>query len=196
MTQSQPDSTTPQRDDEARMILRALAFAAAKHRTQKRKDADGTPYLNHLVAVTHALTEVGASDLPTLIAAVLHDTIEDTDTTAGELEQRFGPEVRDLVLEMTDDKSLPKEERKRLQIVHAPHASPKAKLIKLADKTANLEDLLTIPPVGWSTERKRQYCDWSEKVVGHLRGTNDAIEARYDRALAECRASLKVEVAG
>ena len=177
-------------NDSARLILRAFSFAAAKHRTQKRKDADQTPYLNHLVAVTHALTEVGAGDLPTLMAAVLHDTIEDTDTTAGELEQHFGAEVRDLVLELTDDQALPKAERKRLQIVHAPHASPKAKLIKLADKTANLEDLLTLPPVGWSTERKREYYDWSEKVVTHLRGTNEALEARYDRALAEGRASL------
>ena len=180
-------------DDFARLLLGALAFAAAKHRTQRRKDEDGTPYLNHLVAVTHALTEVGVTDLPTLMAAVLHDTIEDTDTTAGELEQHFGAEVRDLVLEMTDDKSLPKEERKRLQIVHAPHASPKTKLIKLADKTANLEDLLAIPPAGWSAERKRDYYDWSEKVVKHLRGTNEAVEARYDRALAEGRASLKNE---
>ena len=193
MTQSQPDSTTLQRDDAARLILRAFVFAAGKHRTQKRKDVDETPYLNHLVAVTHALTEVGVGDLPTLIAAVLHDTIEDTDTTAGELEQHFGAEVRDLVLEMTDDMSLPKKERKRLQIVNAPHASPKAKLIKLADKTANLEDLLTLPPVGWSPDRKREYYDWSAQVVRHLRGTNDALEARYDRALAEGRASLKNE---
>jgi len=177
-------------DDAVRMILHAFTFAAAKHRTHKRKDADQTPYLNHLVAVTHALTEVGASDLPTIIAAILHDTIEDTDTTAGELEHHFGAEVRDLVLELTDDMALPKKERKRLQIVNAPHASPKAKLIKLADKTANLEDLLTIPPVGWSTERKHDYYDWSAKVVRHLRGTNEALEARYDRALTEGRASL------
>lgn len=180
-------------DDSARLILRAFDFAAAKHRTQKRKDKDQTPYLNHLVAVTHALTEVGIADLPTLIAAVLHDTIEDTDTTAGELERHFGAEVRDLVLELTDDTSLPKEERKRLQIVNAPHASPKAKLIKLADKTANLEDLLALPPVGWSTQRKREYYDWSEKVVTHLRGTNQTLEARYHRALTQGRASLPQE---
>lgn len=186
-------SEQPPADDSVRLILSAFAFAAAKHRTQKRKDRDETPYINHLVSVTHLLTEAGVTDLATLIAAVLHDTIEDTGTTAGELEQRFGAEVRDMVLEMTDDKNRPKQERKRLQIVHAPHASPKARLIKLADKTANLEDLLTLPPVGWSTERKREYCDWSEKVVDHLRGTNETLEARYDRALAECRASLKVE---
>lgn len=182
-------------DDSARLILRAFVFAADKHRGQRRKDADRTPYLNHVVAVTHALTEAGVTDLPTLMAAVLHDTIEDTATTAGELEQKFGAEVRDLVLEMTDDKKLPKEERKRLQIVHAPHACHKAKLIKLADKIANLEDLLAIPPVGWSVDRKREYCDWSEKVVTHLRGTSEQLEARYDRALSRCRLSLNAEAA-
>lgn len=168
-------------------ILDALQFAAAKHRTQKRKDRDRTPYLNHVVTVAHVLSQAGVSDVSTLVAALLHDTIEDTDTTATEIENLFGKEVCDLVLEMTDDMSLPPKERKRLQVEHAPHLSPKARLIKLADKTANLEDLIQLPPMDWSDDRKREYANWSESVVQHLRGTNVALEARYDHALKECR---------
>lgn len=125
-----------------------------------------------------------------LIAAVLHDTLEDTQTTPTELESRFGPEVRALVEEMTDDKSLPAEERKLRQIEHAPSLTVKAKLIKLGDKIANVRDVTTAPPAKWSRQRRRDYLDWTERVIAGCRGTNAALEARYDEALAAGRRTL------
>jgi len=128
--------------------------------------------------------------LPTLLAAILHDTVEDTKTTKDELEEKFGPEVRDLVMEVTDDKKLSKPERKRLQIEHAPLRSAKAKLIKLGDKIANVRDVTKDPPVDWTMARRREYLDWTEKVVEGCRGTNAALERCYDEALREARAKL------
>ena len=172
-------------------LLTALEFAANKHRFQKRKGADASPYINHPIAVANLLaTQGGVTDLPTLIAAILHDTVEDTKTTDRELEEQFGREVRDLVMEVTDDKKLPKAERKRLQIEHAAERSPKAKLIKLGDKIANIRDVAADPPADWSTERRREYLDWTEEVVRGCRGTNAALELCYDDALREARARV------
>jgi guanosine-3',5'-bis(diphosphate) 3'-pyrophosphohydrolase len=127
---------------EPRLLLRALAFAADRHRGQRRKDVDASPYINHPIAVAQALAEIGGVvDAATLVAALLHDTVEDTDTTLDEIEAWFGAEVRGLVAEVTDDKSLPKQRRKELQVEHAPHRSPKARLVKIADKLANLRDV-------------------------------------------------------
>lgn len=125
------------------------------------------------------------------MAAVLHDTIEDTETTPEELETRFGPEVRALVLEVTDDKRLPKAERKRLQIEHAQLSSAKAKLVKLGDKIANLRDLAATPPADWSLDRRREYLDWTARVVQGCRGTNSGLERYYDEVLAEGRAAVE-----
>jgi len=162
-------------------LMRATLFAAEKHRGQRRKDVDRTPYINHPIMVVELLAGVGrVTDLETLQAGMLHDTIEDTDTTADELEEHFGHTVRSLVLEVTDDKSLPKPERKRLQVEHAPHLSAQAKLIKIADKIANLTDLLNAPPAGWSDERKQQYVAWSLQVVNGCRGHNPSLELWYD----------------
>jgi guanosine-3',5'-bis(diphosphate) 3'-pyrophosphohydrolase len=162
-------------------LMRATLFAAEKHRGQRRKDAAETPYINHPIMVVNVLTNVGRiADIETLQAGMLHDTIEDTDTTADELEEHFGYEVRSLVLELTDDKDLEKHERKRLQIEHAPHMSPRAKCIKIADKIANLTDLLHAPPATWPEERMRQYVAWSRQVVEGCRGHNLSLEARYD----------------
>ena len=162
-------------------LMRATLFAAEKHRGQRRKDVDKTPYINHPIMVVNLLANVGRiSDIETLQAGMLHDTIEDTDTTADELEEHFGYEVRSLVLEVTDDKSLKKPERKRLQIEHAPHLSPRAKCIKIADKIANLTDLLNAPPATWPEERMRQYVVWSRQVVDGCRGHNRSLEVRYD----------------
>ena len=130
------------------------------------------------------------SDLTTLIAAVLHDTIEDTATSGEELEQRFGREVRMLVEEMTDDKRLPKPERKRLQIEHARAASHRAKLIKLGDKICNVRDVTHAPPDGWSAERRREYLDWTAEVVSGCRGASAALERSYDEVLREGRKAL------
>lgn len=162
-------------------LMQATLFAAERHRGQYRKDVDRTPYINHPIMVVSVLANVGGiTDLETLQAGMLHDTIEDTDTTADELEAYFGTGVRSLVLELTDDKGLEKQERKRLQIEHAPHMSPRAKTIKIADKIANLTDLLNAPPATWPRERIRQYVEWSRQVVAGCRGHNEALEIRYD----------------
>ena len=128
-------------------LLKAIEFASRKHSTQRRKDKDASPYINHPIAVTHLLADTGGvTDLVTLMAAVLHDTIEDTKTTAEELEAQFGRTVRKVVEEVTDDKSPEKTERKRLQVDHASHLSSRAKAIKLADKIANVQDVTDAPP--------------------------------------------------
>lgn len=173
------------------LFLKALAFAARKHSGQRRKDQQ-TPYINHPIQVAESLWREGSvRDIETLLAAVLHDTVEDTGTKPEEIQEQFGDAVRDLVMEVTDDKSLPKQERKRLQIERAPHISDRAKLIKLADKIDNVRALTYAPPTDWSLERKREYLDWGEKVVRGLRGQNPQLESIYDRVLAEARAVIQ-----
>ena len=168
---------------ETRKVFQALAFAAHKHRDQRRKDEDASPYINHPIALADILVnEGGVTDHVVLCAAILHDTIEDTETTYEELMVAFGREIADVVAEVTDDKSLDKAERKLLQIEHAAHASPRAKLVKLADKTCNLRDIATTPPADWSDERRWEYFDWAKKVVAGVRGTNAALEAAFDAA--------------
>lgn len=172
-------------------LLRAINFAAQKHRHQRRKGAEQVPYINHPIAVAELLWRVGGiRDEVTLLAAILHDTVEDTDTTPEELAQLFGPEVRDVVMEATDDKSLPKAERKRLQIVNAPHKSVRARAVKIADKISNLRDIVNTPPRSWSAERIRAYVLWSAEVVAGLRGAHPALEAAYDEAFSEARRAV------
>jgi guanosine-3',5'-bis(diphosphate) 3'-pyrophosphohydrolase len=163
-------------------VLRAAAFAAEKHRDQRRKDADASPYINHPIAVANVLANEGAvTDTNVICAALLHDTIEDTETTEAELRAAFGDEITAIVLEVTDDKALEKGARKQAQIDHAPHISAQAKLVKLADKISNLRDILASPPAGWSGERKRAYFDWAAKVVSAVRGAHPELEAVFDR---------------
>lgn len=174
-------------------LLTALAFAADKHRHQKRKD-DVTPYINHPIAVAELMAKVGeVTDVIALQAALLHDTVEDTETSAEDLTERFGQEVSACVMEVTDDKSLPQKERKQRQVVHAPHMSDRAKLIKLCDKSCNIGDLTDELPIGWSRQRKLEYLDWAEQVVAGCRGTNAKLEAFFDTRLAERRTALRSE---
>jgi|SRR5215213_2529536 len=166
-------------------FIEAAGFAAKKHRNQKRKGADGEPYINHPLEVANLLANVGkVEDCEVLIAALLHDTIEDTGTTEEEITGLFGAKVCGMVREVTDDKSLPKAERKQMQVEHAPHLSPGAKLIKLSDKISNITDILKNPPHDWSLERKREYVEWGERVVAGLRGANAELEKHFDE-LAE-----------
>ncbi|KAI8922302.1 hypothetical protein DFJ77DRAFT_425257 [Powellomyces hirtus] len=159
-------------------LLQATHFAAIKHAGQRRKDPQQTPYINHPIAVAHVLwKEAGVQDVPTLQAALLHDTVEDTDTSFEEIGREFGPLVRQIVAECTDDKSLPKEERKRLQIVNAPHKSNQAKLVKMADKIHNLRDLQKTPPEGWTLPRVQTYFAWARQVTDGCRGVNPQLEA-------------------
>jgi guanosine-3',5'-bis(diphosphate) 3'-pyrophosphohydrolase len=167
-------------------ILQAAAFAADKHSLQTRKDKDATPYINHPLALACLLAyECAEQDQTLLIAALLHDTVEDTQTTFEELAGRFGADVAAIVQEVTDDKSLAKEERKRLQITHAGTASRTAKLVKLADKICNLRDISSSPPANWSLERKREYFDWARQVVDQIRGTHGRLEQLFDAEYAK-----------
>ncbi|EIC21639.1 guanosine polyphosphate synthetase/pyrophosphohydrolase [Thiorhodovibrio frisius] len=180
--------------NESSLLLQAAAFAAEKHRHQRRKDAAASPYINHPLAVAWLLSsEGGVRDSDLLAAALLHDTVEDTDATLVELEQSFGPAISALVAEVTDDKSLPKHRRKALQIEHAAHASASAKQLKIADKIANIRDILADPPAGWPLERKLEYLDWAEQVARCCRGINRALDARWDATIAEARRALKTE---
>ena len=170
---------------ELALLLKALTFAARKHRDQRRKDARASPYINHPIALANVLVnEAGVTDVEVLCAALLHDTIEDTETTPGELEREFGRDIADIVAELTDNKMLRKRTRKRMQIAHAASASRQAKLVKLADKICNLRDITARPPANWGVERRREYFDWAKTVVDRLRGTDPKLEAAFDRAYA------------
>ncbi len=166
-------------------LLEAVAFAAEKHRNQRRKDKEASPYINHPIALATLLAVTGGvDDIAVLQAAILHDTVEDTDTSFEELAQRFGTKVADIVAEVTDDKSLVKAQRKQLQIDHAPHASAEAALVKIADKICNLRDVATSPPSHWPIERQREYFDWAKKVVDGLPPVGAELRAAFDAAFA------------
>ena len=181
---------------ETSLLLEALRFSAEKHRDQRRKDRGASPYINHPIAVAHVLaTAGGVNDITTLLGAVLHDTLEDTDTTPRELEEKFGREVRVLVQELTDDKALAKANRKRLQIEHAPTASQRAQVIKVADKICNVLDVTFSPPANWSTRRRSEYLDWTDQVVAGCRGCNHALERYYQDVLRQGRAAVKDRIA-
>jgi guanosine-3',5'-bis(diphosphate) 3'-pyrophosphohydrolase len=165
------------------LLFRALAFAAHKHRDQRRKDAEASPYINHPIALAEVLArEGGVTDAEVLAAALLHDTIEDTDTSFEELEGEFGGRIAGMVAEVTDDKNLEKSERKRLQIEHAAGISPGAKLVKLADKICNLRDVADRPPAQWDLRRRQEYFEWAKKVIDQLRGAHSELEAAFDAA--------------
>ncbi|MFN9605929.1 MAG: HD domain-containing protein [Planctomycetota bacterium] len=173
-------------------ILHATKFAAEKHAQQRRKNADATPYINHPIEVAEHLARIGGvSDEDVLIAALLHDTIEDTQTNYQEIADLFGIRVASIVLECTDDKSLEKAERKRLQIVNAPKKSPEAKCVKIADKTCNLSSIISDPPNDWSVQRQREYFGWAERVVAGLLGVNDPLDAYVKEVLARGKAALE-----
>ena len=166
-------------------ILAAAQFAAEKHADQKRKGVSGEPYINHLIEVAGLIARsIEPVDENLIMAALLHDTIEDTGTTAAELEAKFGHDVASLVLEVTDDKSLPKETRKRLQIETAPKKSVRAQMLKLADKISNLRSIIERPPADWSLERKRQYFEWARQVVDGLSSPDPVLKAEFDRIYA------------
>lgn len=174
-----------QNHDPVGVLIKAVAFAAERHRLGKRKDADASPYINHPIALADVLAnEGGVKEVTVLAAAILHDTIEDTDTTSDELAAIFGERIAAVVLEVTDDKSLDKQLQKERQIERAPHLSGEAKLVKLADKICNLRDILTTPPKDWAPEKKQGYFDQAGKVVAGLRGVHPGLEAVFDGVLA------------
>jgi (p)ppGpp synthase/HD superfamily hydrolase len=172
--------------DSARRILCAAKFAAEKHAGQRRKGHAGEPYINHLIEVADLIARgIDQPDTNLVMAGLLHDTIEDTQVTAQDLEQRFGKDVAGLVLEATDDKTLPKETRKALQIQTAPQKSTRVQVLKLADKISNVRSLISSPPAEWSRERKRQYGEWAAQVVAGFTSPNPSLLAEFEKAYDE-----------
>ena len=169
-------------------LFKAMEFAAFKHKDQRRKGPENLPYINHPIQVANMLISVGQEyNTKLLIAAILHDTIEDTDTTEEEIQHHFGNKVAELVMEVTDDKNLYWEARKQLQIETAPFASYEGKLLKIADKICNVRDLVINSPQKWTLERKLEYLDWACDVVEGLRGTNEPLEQTFDEWIAKAR---------
>jgi guanosine-3',5'-bis(diphosphate) 3'-pyrophosphohydrolase len=176
-------------------ILEAAIFAAERHQGQVRKDQRRSPYVTHPLTVAKTLVEIGGvRDTPTLVAAILHDTIEDTPTTKNDLRERFGEAVLGIIMEVTDDKRLPKMERKRLQVVHAPALSLPARLVKFGDKLVNCRDILHSPPKGWDLTRRREYIQWAADVLAQVRGTNAPLEDAFTAMLAEAEAELDFKI--
>jgi (p)ppGpp synthase/HD superfamily hydrolase len=176
------------------VLFQAFRFAAGKHRNQRRKDSLKSPYINHPIEVALLLWEVGGvRDTDLLLAAILHDTIEDTNTAPEEISETFGEKVLEYVLEVTDDKSLPKMKRKQLQIEHAPEKSRGAKLISLADKSCNVRNLNATPPQDWDRQRRAEYLLWTEQVVAGLRGANPALEDYFDQSIVEGKQILGID---
>jgi len=175
------------------LLNKAYVYAMQKHGHQKR--ASGDPYFSHPLEVAAILTDMHM-DEATIAVALLHDTIEDTQTGVEELRTLFGTDVASLVMEVTDDKNLPKEERKRKQIESAPKKSKDAKLIKLADKTSNLRTIASSPAAGWSVKRRLEYIAWAKNVVAGLRGTSSWLEQQFDVAVIQAEQSINPPLAG
>lgn len=173
-------------------FIDALAFAALQHADQRRKDPAATPYINHPIALAQVLANEGAIDDPlTLQAALLHDVLEDTDTTVATLRKHFGAELAAVVLELTDDKTQPKQVRKQLQIDGAASLSTSARLVRLADKICNLRDLAHSPPMDWPPARIDAYVEWARTVVSSIRDTHPVLERLFDEACIEVIRSLR-----
>ena len=173
------------------LVIRAAHFAADKHRDQRRKGVRNTPYINHPLEVAERLHRVAGIDDPEILAAaILHDTIEDTETTRAELSRLFGNRIAAIVSELSDDKGLTWQERKRLEIDHARHLTDTGKLIKLSDKTSNVSDTVSNPPGEWTLSRRRDYLEFARLVADGCRGTNAALDAEFDRVLADAKAKI------
>ena len=149
--------------NDLKLILKALEFSARKHKNQRRKDVQASPYINHPISLANILcNKAHFTDVNVICGALLHDTIEDTETEAEELEDEFGVEIKDIVMDVSDDTSLHRHERKQAQIDYAPHISREAKLVKLADKISNLRDVSSNPPPSWSLDRRQKYFEWAK----------------------------------
>ncbi|SKA30805.1 HD domain-containing protein [Consotaella salsifontis] len=166
---------------EARLVIEALQLACEVHSGQTRKNGV-EPYVNHLAEVAALCARHEPFDATTVIAALLHDTVEDTGVDEALLKERFGGEVASVVMEVTDPPGLAEDERRRRQVEHTARASWRAKLIKIADKTSNVAEVANQAPEGWSPERVLAYADWGRAVVDVCRGTDAALEAEFDRA--------------
>jgi guanosine-3',5'-bis(diphosphate) 3'-pyrophosphohydrolase len=174
-------------------MIKAVVYAAEKHKYQRRKGFNQVPYINHPLKVSKLLNDCGEIDDDLLIAALLHDIIEDTDATVDDICNEFGKPVCDLVIEVTDDKDLPYAIRKELQVKNAPHHSESAKKLKIADKICNIRDIIAYP-LDWSTERKLTYLEWSQQVVKGCVGVNAELEKIFYQTLEEGLEDLKAQL--
>ena len=176
-----------------KQLLQAARFAAEKHAGQFRKGAKAEPYINHPLEVANLIASVGnVDDIDILMAGILHDTVEDCGVKPEELSELFGDRVTGFVLEVTDDKSLPKARRKELQVENAAHKSKGAATIKLADKISNIRDVIENPATDWDMARRREYVMWGIAVVDGLRGANAELEAHFDALVARAKNELGV----
>jgi len=179
------------------LVTRAADFAARRHVTQRRKGVGAEPYVNHLIEVAGLIAEAtGGNDAALVAAALLHDSLEDTDTTYEELEALFGADIASIVAEVTDDKSLPRAERKRRQVETAAGKTERARMLKISDKTSNVRALAHSPPAGWDVARAIEYVDWAERVVAGCRGLNDKLERAFDAAVVDARAAIAMRAGG
>jgi guanosine-3',5'-bis(diphosphate) 3'-pyrophosphohydrolase len=173
-------------------VLKAADAAARWHVHQRCKGPAQEPYINHLVEVAMLVADAtDGSDTDLVTAALLHDAIEDCEVPRELIAETFGEDVASLVEEVTDDKSLPKAVRKDEQIKTATTKSPRAKILKLADKTSNLRAVAASPPANWSVKRRKEYVDWSREVVKGLRGINRKLEDQFDQAAAAAERSFR-----
>lgn len=170
-------------------LFDAARYATVKHHGQHRKGRADMPYMTHVLDVARRLAAVHPEDEVLLLGALLHDVVEDTAATEAEIAEAYGPDVAALVMEVTDDMSLPEAERKRAQEAHVRHASDRAKRIKLADKASNLTAIAGAAP-DWSAARKAAYVDWALRVIDPVRGLDPALEAAFDVAVTEARAAI------
>lgn len=176
-------------------ILDAAVFAAEKHQGDVRKNNQRSPYITHPLLVAQAIVEIGEiQETAILAAAILHDTIEDTKTTREEIRERFGDEILSIVLEVTDDKTLPKMVRKRLQVAHAAELSYEARIVKLGDKLINCRDILNDPPDYWPLKRRQDYIQWGADVIFRIRGTNPKLEEAFDQVMARAENELDYQI--
>jgi GTP diphosphokinase / guanosine-3',5'-bis(diphosphate) 3'-diphosphatase len=175
-----PDHAPPVGHD---VLLAAASFAAHKHSAQRRKGSCAIPYVNHVIEVARLLAGLPGNPDPNLVlAGLLHDILEDTPVTRAELVARFGEDVTALVEQVTDDKSLERSVRKRLQVQNAPRLPARAQNLSTADKISNLRSTLTDPPVGWSYERQREYFEWAKAVVDRFPAVHPALRREFDLA--------------
>ena len=172
------------------VFIDALAYAAQGHVSQRRKGCDDIPYINHPIKVVELLQKVGdETNIDLFSAALLHDILEDTSATEQEMRDKFGDSITNIVVEVTDDMSLSYDDRKKAQIRKAPHLTPDAKKIKIADKISNINDMLTLP-INWSNHRKRQYVEWSIKVVAGCRNINPLLDKAFDEVCGKAEKIL------
>jgi hypothetical protein len=181
---------------ELRRLTRALAFAAEAHRNHRRKGASQEPYINHLIEVADLVASVEDGDVDVLIAALLHDVLEDTGICYDELAAAFGERVAGIVQENSDDMTLPKPERQRVRLAGISKKSREARLVKFADIISNLRAIAVSPPAGWSNDRRLGYLDSCRNLVDAGRGSNAEIERIFDDTTRAAEQAIRTESVG